>query len=440
MKILLASDLHSLPRAFEAFAETLKRYDAGIIAGDIVDEYVPDEQLIQMLGLHPDDFLDELPAPDETADDIVKRWKESEQSEYLRRGLIIKEQEAKDIFNKAGKPVLIVPGNHDVTDWKTDRNVINIHLKRFILDGIPVVGYGCLDGGLEPELQMRLLNKVRRLVDCTTVFVTHMPPYSFRDFDDYQVSFGSKKLAEFIATRRPLYHVFGHAHSAAGVQGNSINACYPETRAFFGLDTETGEVRVERDPSRPRPIWVQEADDAKDAEELVDVETLERNQMREERTKDMLARGSWYHDDGRPVDGRRFIALGRHEYYKAFAHRLSEQLGTEVYLLDYMIWLDLEDPHGSLLCFIKAAERIDINLQGISKEDLRRATVEAVRLALDRRDLGLPYMTSWEINQVYWGGHLHKAWWHSGESMSKQEAHEAMGEKVSFDRIVEDSL
>ena len=73
MKLVLASDLHSLPRAFEQFTETLKRYNVGIIAGDIVDEYVPDQQLIEMLNLSPDDFLDELPAPEETADEIVKK-------------------------------------------------------------------------------------------------------------------------------------------------------------------------------------------------------------------------------------------------------------------------------------------------------------------------------------------------------------------------------
>jgi len=246
MRLLLASDLHSLPRVFEQYAQTLKRYDAGIIAGDIVDEFIPDQQLIEMLHLSPDDFLDELPAPDETADDMVKRWKESEQAEYMHRGLLIKEQEAKDIFNQAGKPVFVVPGNHDATDWKTDGNIINIHMKRFVLDGTPFVGYGCLDGGLEPERQMRLLRKVKRLIDDQTILVTHIPPYSTRDFDDFRVSFGSKKLTRLVARRKPRYHVFGHTHSAFGVDGNSINACYPRSSAFFGLNTETGETWIEK--------------------------------------------------------------------------------------------------------------------------------------------------------------------------------------------------
>lgn len=246
MKILLASDLHGLPRAFEQFTETLKRFDSGIIAGDIADEYVPDHQLIEMLHLSPDDLLDELPAADETVDDTVKRWKESRQAEYLHQGLLIREQMVKDIFNIARKPVFVVPGNHDATDWATDRYVINIHMQRFLFDGIPFVGYGCLDGELEPERQMRLLRRVRRLVDDKTIFVTHIPPYTTLDHDDEHRSFGSKKLARLVARRKPLYHVFGHAHSAAGAVGNSINACYPHISAFFGLNTDTGETWTER--------------------------------------------------------------------------------------------------------------------------------------------------------------------------------------------------
>lgn len=253
MKLLLASDLHSLPKAFEQFAEALKRYDAGIIAGDIVDEYVPDHELMEKLHLTPDDFLDELPAPDETADDIVRHWKESEQAEHLHRGLLIKEQEAKDIFNTAGKPIFAIPGNHDATDWSTDRNVVNIHMKRVVLDGVPFVGYGCLDGGLEPERQMRLLRKVSRLVDSETVFVTHIPPYSTRGFDDYQVSFSSKALTKLVAKRKPRYHVFGHTHSAFGVAGNSINACYPRSSTFFGLNIATGETSMEKQESLGGP-------------------------------------------------------------------------------------------------------------------------------------------------------------------------------------------
>jgi Icc-related predicted phosphoesterase len=253
VRVLLASDLHSLPRAFEQFAEALKGYDAGIIAGDILDEYIPDHELIERLHLSPDDFLDELSAPDETPEEMVKRWNESDQAEHMKRGLMIKEQEAKDVFNAAGKPVLVIPGNHDATDWATDRFVVNIHMKRVVLDGVPFVGYGCLDGGLEPERQMRLLRKVRRLVDSNTVFVTHIPPYGTRDFGDHTVSFGSKALTRLVARRKPRYHVYGHTHSAFGVQGNSINACYPRSVAFFGLDTVTGEVKIEKqeDPGGP---------------------------------------------------------------------------------------------------------------------------------------------------------------------------------------------
>jgi Icc-related predicted phosphoesterase len=442
MRILFTSDLHALLEAYRGFSATLKSFDMGVIAGDLLDDYVGDEELARMLDLSPDDFLEELPDPDETLDDRLQAWKISPQHEYLVRGLDEKEREIKAVLGGADKPVLVVRGNHDLSPLSSEGNFHNIHLKRLEVGGVPFVGYGWLGRKLDPERQMDEFDKVEPLVDRNTVLVTHCPPHQVLDVADRGGStpgIGSVKLARAVERVRPRFHLFGHSHESAGIQGSSINGAYPRVGHFFGIDTETGSVWIERDKTRPRPIWVQEADDSGDAEELVDLETIERNQMREKRRADMRAHGTWYRDNGEPADGRRFIALGRHEYYKEFAQRLSRELGTEVYLLDYMIWLDLNSPHRSLLYFIEAADRIDINLQGISKEDLRRATVAAARLALDRRDLGLPYMTSWEVNQVYRGGHLPKAWWHTGGSMSAQEASEAMGGRVRLDRIVEET-
>ncbi|HTZ51326.1 MAG TPA: metallophosphoesterase [Spirochaetia bacterium] len=440
MRILFTSDLHALPEAFRGFAATLKAFDAGVIAGDLLDDYVGDEELARMFRLSPDDFLEELAEPEETLDDRLAAWKRSPAHTHMVRGLEQKEQEIKSVLRQAGRPVLAVRGNHDVTALATEGPFRNIHGERVEIDGVPFVGYGWVGRELDPERQMDGFGAVERMIDASTVLVTHCPPYQVAGEvgrSGIICSVGSRALAASLRRRRPRFHLFGHSHSSAGIHGSSINGAYPHVRHFFGIDTVTGQAWVEKDRTRPRPIWVQAAEDADGAEELIDLETLERNEMRAQRANDMRLHGTWYHDDGRLADGRRFIALGRHEYYAAFAARLSDELGTEVYLLDYMIWLDLERPHKSLLYFIEAAERIDINLQGISREDLHRATVGASRLAIDRRDLGLPYMTSWEINQVYWGGHLHKAWWHTGGSMSRQDVHDAMDGKASMERIVE---
>ena len=266
MKILVASDLHGLMSAYQQFSETLKAgYDVGVIAGDLMDEYIPDEELVRRLNLGPDELLQELPSPADSAAEIVKRWKESEQSQHLRRGLALKEQDIKGILAAAGRPVLVVPGNHDVTDLETGGNFINIHLKKHVLDGVAFVGYGSISRELNADMQMARLNEVEPLIDEETVLVTHFPPMDLLDHDDRnEQGFGSSLLAQAVSRRKPLFHFFGHAHSAAGVNGASINASYPRLYSFFGVDIDTRHVWAEKGRTvmlgeRPRPVRVVES-------------------------------------------------------------------------------------------------------------------------------------------------------------------------------------
>ena len=64
MKLLIASDLHGKLSAYERFTDLLKEkdFDAGIIAGDLLDDGVPDEEMpeiFQNTDLTPDDFIPE---------------------------------------------------------------------------------------------------------------------------------------------------------------------------------------------------------------------------------------------------------------------------------------------------------------------------------------------------------------------------------------------
>jgi len=71
-----------------------------------------------MFGLTEDDFLEELPSPDDTAEQIIERAiREYENpSGHLMQALKIKEQELKDILKSGGKPIFLIPGNHDKTE------------------------------------------------------------------------------------------------------------------------------------------------------------------------------------------------------------------------------------------------------------------------------------------------------------------------------------
>jgi hypothetical protein len=107
----------------------------------------------------------------------------------------------------------------------------------------------------------------------------------------------------------------------------------------------------------------------------------------------------------------RHVGLGRSDFYDAFLEVLSARFGHPVYQSDYLLWVDPGNPYRSLLYYIETAERIDFNLQGISPENLRQVMRHG-RLAEDRRELGTPYMTLWEINRILFSDNVEKTWWH----------------------------
>ena len=155
--------------------------------------------------------------------------------------------------------------------------------------------------------------------------------------------------------------------------------------------------------------------------------------------QDMENSNTWYFA-GKPVVGSKYIALGRRDWYTGFANRLTRELGTKVYLCDFMDWVDESRPEKSLYFFIETSERIDVNLKGIPKEDLQRATVGARISVYNREMLRVPYMTGWEINQLFYKGHRIKTYWHTSGSMSAEEAYNAMGRKVPITNILDASL
>jgi Icc-related predicted phosphoesterase len=69
MRLLFTSDLHGILPAYERFAELLAAgsYDAGVLAGDLLEEVLTDDQIVALTGIDPDQLLDELPCDDEAA-------------------------------------------------------------------------------------------------------------------------------------------------------------------------------------------------------------------------------------------------------------------------------------------------------------------------------------------------------------------------------------
>ena len=151
----------------------------------------------------------------------------------------------------------------------------------------------------------------------------------------------------------------------------------------------------------------------------------------------MRRTGEWYLN-GRRVDGPKYLAIGRSTYYIPFFQRLAVELGAPVYQSDYLEWIDPRHPEASLAYYLATAERIDVNLEGVSAEDLRKATTWIGRKVGGRWELPQSYMTSWEINQLYHTDWRIPVFWHTGGSMTHAEAFAVLGERIPAEGIIDD--
>jgi len=246
LNLLFSSDLHGLLKAYEQFSRLLRQHDFGVLAGDLRDPYVPQSEIAQMFSLTDDDFLDELPSPDDSAEEIIaKATREYEDPNgYLMKALRIKENEIKDILKSAGKPVFFIPGNHDKTEWKSDGLVQNIDRRRVTFGKYNIVGYRYSNFDRRERDQKIDMVELRKLVDRNTLLLTHGPPFGILDLTNNKEHLGSKVLRRFIRRKKPYIHLFGHVHEACGFVKKAVNGCYPDAKKYFSIELKTVQIRL----------------------------------------------------------------------------------------------------------------------------------------------------------------------------------------------------
>jgi len=263
MRFLVTSDLHGKIEGVREFARLLASasWDAGIIAGDVLDDGIPTDEMEEVYAntvLGPDDFLAELPGEEEKIEDFLQKKIEelhNEESPY-QKALVYREEQLRKILSDAGKPVYLIRGNHDQTAWATGGCVTNIEDRKIGLGGISLVGYRWTPLGRSLRKRKRDAAKLRRLVDRTTILVTHDPPFGIMDegslatirrnpLSEERGPIGSPYLKRLVEKKLPLFHVFGHTHRGFGISGRFINAAYPRSGGrFISLDSNTGETKI----------------------------------------------------------------------------------------------------------------------------------------------------------------------------------------------------
>jgi Icc-related predicted phosphoesterase len=247
MNILFTSDLHGEELAFDQFRRLLGQpeYDMGVISGDLQEEYIIRQEVIDLLGLGADDLLEELQSDDPP--DKIDLWN-SANAKHVKAALELKAQPLRERLLSTGKPVLIVRGNHDKIPWNSEGPLMNISQSFCDLFGYRFVGYEHTEMTRSHDDQMADIHGLQRIMNNKTILVTHGPSYGVLDgmgIEDTQkgrmtAHIGSKALQYLKKNHPPKLHLFGHIHSSFGIQGSAVNGSYsPILRKMIRIERQT---------------------------------------------------------------------------------------------------------------------------------------------------------------------------------------------------------
>jgi Icc-related predicted phosphoesterase len=215
MRILACADIHGNWRTYDWLLDMarLQRVDAIVLAGDL-------------LG-YPDGFETPENAQREDATKLAAR------------------------LTACAIPVLFIMGNDDLIDLPAGApGVQSIHDRSLQCGPYSFVGYQFslpFMGGTYEKSEEAInqdLEHLSRLINPTTVFITHSPAFGFLDPGVNSEHIGSRSIADLLAARQWHAHIHGHSHEGFGRDGAHFNvAAGGRQRAMIiDLDTLTHEM------------------------------------------------------------------------------------------------------------------------------------------------------------------------------------------------------
>ena len=239
MRILLTSDLHGDLGGFEKYSALLRtgHFDLGVVAGDLGDYNLTLREIGATPGVAEDDLLEELYDPEDTVEDLERRVQEYRQDPDtpLARAIRHKEDEIRSVLETARKHIVLVAGNHDLSDWASRGRIHNVHDRPFRYKGWNFVSYRYTRLEVSEEEEERQLTAVAGRLTGTTVLVTHSPALGTLDLSHSGRNIGSRPLCQLVQRPEVALHLFGHVHASFGYDRNSANGSYEERRCFIGI-------------------------------------------------------------------------------------------------------------------------------------------------------------------------------------------------------------
>ena len=141
------------------------------------------------------------------------------------------------VFNEIGKPVYLLPGNHEESEAyketvKKYKNLTDFDRSTFEKEDFIFLGYG--GGGFsQTDAEFRTLarkwygeHKNKKII-----FVTHGPAYNTKLDVVHETHVGHKDYRAFIERIKPMLAICGHIHETAGMTDkigdtHLINPCW----------------------------------------------------------------------------------------------------------------------------------------------------------------------------------------------------------------------
>lgn len=160
---------------------------------------------------------------------------------------------ATNFLNQIPVETLAVPGNIDTFDVDQGinaSNATNLHMKRIVIQGIVFVGIGREIPSSLADLAIdngTVKTSLKKILDTTSVLVTHVPPFKLQDKMFIGSHGGSKQLRHLIDTYKPRLVLCGHIHEDPGVSKSgdtTVVNCSMGKRTEGALIEITDKIKV----------------------------------------------------------------------------------------------------------------------------------------------------------------------------------------------------